>query len=174
MPSYIPPKKNTAFRFYVSLTSQADTKSFQSNPTLASGDVKVSIDGGAFANITTLPSASPASSKVLQVDLSTSEMNGDNIVVLFSDAAGAEWCDLNISIQTSTNQIDDLTAFAARAASGNFTFQQLVELMSYVLLGKVSGMESNAPVFRNLGDSANGVSATTDANGNRSSVTRVP
>jgi hypothetical protein len=35
-------------------------------------------------------------------------MNGDNITVVCSDSAGAEWCDLIVSIQTSARQIDDL------------------------------------------------------------------
>ena len=108
MPSYITPKKNTQFIFYLSLVSQADTKLFQSNPTLAAGDVKVSTDGGAFANLGTLPAVTPASGRGVKVTLSAGEMNGDNVLVVFSDAAGAEWCDLSISIQTSTNQIDDL------------------------------------------------------------------
>ncbi len=113
MPSYVTPKKNSTFIFYLSLVSQADTKLFQSNPTLAAGDVKVSTDGGAFANLGTLPTVTPASGRGVKVTLSASEMNGDNILVVFSDAAGAEWCDLSISIQTSANQIDDLLDNAA-------------------------------------------------------------
>jgi hypothetical protein len=40
-----------------------------------------------------------------------------------------------------------------------------------VLCGKVSGMDVNSPVFRSAIDSANRVSATTDADGNRSAIT---
>jgi len=108
MASQVPPKKNSAFTFYVSLASQSSTHTMQSNPTLAAGDVKVSTDGGALANITTLPVVTPASSKLVKVDLSASEMNGDNVTVIFSDAAGAEWDDLVINLQTATRQIDDL------------------------------------------------------------------
>jgi hypothetical protein len=108
MASYFPPKKNAAYRCFVSLISQSNTKIMQSNPTLASGDVRVSIDGGALANLTTLPAVTPASSKMVQVDLSSSEMNGDNITIVFSDAAGSEWCDLVINLQTTARQIDDL------------------------------------------------------------------
>lgn len=46
MASFNPPKKNTAYRMFVGLRSQADTRLFQVNPTLASGDAKVSKDGG--------------------------------------------------------------------------------------------------------------------------------
>lgn len=108
MPSYFPPKKNTAYTCYISLISQANTKVMQSSPTLATGDFKVSIDGGTLTNLTTLPSVSPASSKMVVVSLSSSEMNGDNITIVCSDAAGAEWCDLVLNLQTTARQLDDL------------------------------------------------------------------
>ncbi|MCP5094099.1 MAG: hypothetical protein GY943_00950, partial [Chloroflexi bacterium] len=78
MPSYNPPKKNTAYVFYVSLRSQADTKLFQTAPTLAAGDVQVSTDGGALGNLGTLPVVTPAGSKMVKVTLSAAEMDGDN------------------------------------------------------------------------------------------------
>ena len=108
MTSYVTPKKNTQFILYVGLVSQANTKVFQSNPTIASGDFKVSTDGGALANLNTLPVVTPASSKMVKITLSSTEMNGDNVTVVCSDASGAEWCDLVFNIQTSARQIDDL------------------------------------------------------------------
>lgn len=108
MPSYVTPKKGVEYIFYIGLTSQADTKLLQANPTIAAGDFKVSIDGGSFNNPSTLPAVTPASGKAVKCVLSTSEMNGDNIIFVASDAAGAEWCDQIINIQTSARQIDDL------------------------------------------------------------------
>ncbi len=108
MPSYVTPRKNAEFIFYDTLVDQADTKLFKSNPTLASGDFKVSIDGGSFNNPSTLPTVTPAAGKAIKVTLSAAEMNGDNIMLIASDAAGAEWCDKSWSIQTSVRQIDDL------------------------------------------------------------------
>lgn len=108
MTSYDPPKKNTAFIMYLGLPSQGTAAVFQTNPTLAAGDVKVSIDGGALANLATLPVVTPAASKMVKLALSSGEMNGDNITVVFSDAAGAEWYDTIINIQTAVRQIDDL------------------------------------------------------------------
>lgn len=108
MPSFVTPKKNTQYIFYISLVSQADANLFQVNPTLAVGDVKVSTDGGAEANIATLPVVTPATTKRVKVILSAAEMNGDNVSVTFSDVAGAEWADLTINIQTTTSQIDDI------------------------------------------------------------------
>ncbi len=108
MATYNTPKRATAHKFYVALVDQSNTKLLKANPTLAAGDVQVSKDGGAFANITTLPSASPASGRALMVDLSATEMTADNVVVQFVDAAGAEWCDLFVNLQTTARQIDDL------------------------------------------------------------------
>ena len=96
----MPPTKNTAYTFYVGLDSQANTNILQANPTLAVGDVKVSIDGGALNNIATLPVVTPALSKVIKVDLSAAEMNGDRIVILFSDITGSEWQDRMFMIST--------------------------------------------------------------------------
>ena len=116
MASYVTPKKNTAFIFYAGLVSQADTKLFKSAPTLAAGDFKVSIDGGALANLATLPTNTPGS-QMVKFSLSSSEMNGDNITVVCSDAAGAEWCDAVFNIQTSARQVDDL-AFPTTSGRG--------------------------------------------------------
>jgi len=107
MADYAIPKAATAFIFYGALISQADTKLFKSAPTLAAGDFKVSIDGGAFANLATLPTNTPGTFAV-KFALSAGEMTGDNILVIASDAAGAEWCDQSWNIQTSPRGIADL------------------------------------------------------------------
>ena len=95
----LPFVKNAAYTFYLTVISQADVDIFQVNPTLAVGDVRISIDGGALANITILPTAIGAG-KVLSVQLSAAEMNGNEITVLLSDVAGAEWQDAMIVIST--------------------------------------------------------------------------
>lgn len=107
MADYAIPKNGVAYIFYGCLVSQADTKLFKSAPTLAAGDFKVSIDGGAFANLTTLPTNTPGTFSV-KFSLSAAEMTGDNILVVASDAAGAEWCDQCWNIQTSARGIADL------------------------------------------------------------------
>jgi len=108
MATYVPAKRGVEYIFYVSLVQQADTKLLQANPTLASGDVTISKDGGAFANLTTMPTVTPASGKAVKVTVSNTEMTADNVLILFSDAAGAQWCDLSVNIQTAARQIDDL------------------------------------------------------------------
>lgn len=108
MPTYVTPKKNTAFVFYLGLLSQANNYLYQVNPTLADGDVQVAIDDGGPNNLTVLPVVDADFTKRVKVSLSAAEMNGDNITVIFSDVAGAEWCDQLINIQTTAQQIDDL------------------------------------------------------------------
>jgi hypothetical protein len=95
------PQRGAAYVLFVGLISQANTKIFQTNPTLAEGDFKVSIDDGAFSDLATLPAVTPAGGKRVKIVLSAAEMEGDNICVMCCDAAGAEWCDLEIEIQTT-------------------------------------------------------------------------
>lgn len=101
------PKKNVAWTFYTALEAAAGG-SYQANPTLAAGDAQVSIDGGAFANLGTLPDVDPNSGRAVKVVLAQAEMNGDNIVVQFVDQAGAEWKEQIIAITTTVQTEDDL------------------------------------------------------------------
>lgn len=68
-----------------------DSRNAQSNPTLASGDVQISKDGGAFANLATLPSVSPASNVRVKVVLSDAECQAKEIMLRFKDTSGDEW-----------------------------------------------------------------------------------
>lgn len=111
MATYTPPKKNAEHIFYVALEDWDNPGKFKSSPTLAAGDVKVSKDGGALANLATLPTVTPASSVMVKVTLSASEMNADNVTVVFIDAAGNEWSDLVVNLHTATSQFDDLSTF---------------------------------------------------------------
>jgi hypothetical protein len=49
--------------------------------------------------------------------------------------------------------------------------EQLQKLFAAALLGKVSGAGTGTEVFRSIGDTKNRITATVDANGNRTSVT---
>lgn len=56
---------------------------------------------------------------------------------------------------------------------GTYTAAQVMRIMSAALAGKTSGQKT-APVFRNITDTANAITATVDANGNRTAVTLNP
>lgn len=98
---YNPPVKGQDFKVRVGLEDYDAPGNLQVNPTIASGDFTVDIDGGGFANLTTLPSVSPAGGRAVLVELSAAEMNGDVITILCVDqTATKEWADLLISIPT--------------------------------------------------------------------------
>lgn len=100
---YNPPVKNEEFKVRVSLEDFANPGSFKSSPTLAAGDVKVDKDGGGLTNLTTLPSVSPASSILVLVELTATEMNADVVTIAFVDQTSPkEWADLVISIPTTS------------------------------------------------------------------------
>ena len=77
---------------------------FKSNPTLATGDAKISKDGGALANLTTLPAVTPASSRCVRISLSATEMQAARIVVeLIDQTSPKEWEDQVVIIETYGN-----------------------------------------------------------------------
>lgn len=59
----------------------------------------------------------------------------------------------------------------SKVLEGTYTAAELQKIMSAALAGKVSGAGANAPVFRAVDDSDDRITATTDANGNRLTVT---
>ncbi len=96
------PQKGVAYVFYTSLVDALDPDSFVSNPTIAAGDFQVSKDGGAFANLTTLPFVAPAGSISVEIPLSADEMNAAKAVVKMLDVAGGQWLAINTFIDIPT------------------------------------------------------------------------
>ena len=76
------------------------TGQYKTTPTLASGDFKIEKDGGAAANLATLPTVTPAGGSSLDISFSAAEMQGKLITLRAVDAAGAEWNDDAIIIAT--------------------------------------------------------------------------
>lgn len=72
---------------------------------------------------------------------------------------------------TTFTSVDEAILDAADAIETSLTVRQALRLIAAACAGKVSGMASNAPVFRNVGDTKNRITATTDANGNRTAIT---
>lgn len=60
--------------------------------------------------------------------------------------------------------------FHATKMSG-LTFEELAALIACAVLAKCSGMDGVSPIVRNVGDTANAITGTADADGNRTAVT---
>lgn len=76
------------------------TGQYKVSPTLAAGDFKIEKDGGAAANLATLPSVEPAAGSSIVIPFSAAEMQCKQAVVRMVDAAGAQWNDDCIHIFT--------------------------------------------------------------------------
>ena len=99
---YNPPVKNEDFIFYVALADMALAGSFKANPTIASGDFKISKDGGALTNLSTLPAVTPAASVMVKIELSSTEMNADSVTIVGIDQTSPkEWADFVLNIPTT-------------------------------------------------------------------------
>jgi len=97
-----PPVKAEDFEFAVCLEDYDNPGLFVANPTLAAGDVTISKDNGAFANVATLATVAPASGRQVVQQLSSTEMTADKVTVIFHDqTVPPEWSDLAITILTT-------------------------------------------------------------------------
>lgn len=152
-------QKGVALTFDMVLLT-AGTTTWKTTPTIAAGDFKVSKDGGALANLTTLPSESPAGSGIVAVALSATEMTADRVTVKAHDAAGAEWDDNGVTIVTDGQWLVDTKSL-----------HQSLNLMIGMLAGVASGTNTNAPVYQNLAGDKTRATFNADGLGNRSSVT---
>lgn len=84
---------------------------YQANPTLAAGDVTVSKDGAAFANITTLPVVTPTTGTAVQVSLSTAETAAHRVLVRFIDQTTTkEWEDQSLIVETYGSTLAQITS----------------------------------------------------------------
>jgi len=102
MPSFNPPKRAEAFEIDIALEDMANPGSFKVNPTIASGDFKITKDNGALANLATLPAVNPAGSIWVRIALSATEMTADVVSVQCIDQTAAkEWADRGFSIPTT-------------------------------------------------------------------------
>ena len=77
------------------------TQDFAINPALAAGDVKIEKDGGAAANLATLPVVTPAGGSSVRVTCTADEANADRIVIRFVDQDNPKaWLDQVVIVET--------------------------------------------------------------------------
>lgn len=99
---YNPPVKGEDFVCRIALEDMNVAGSFKSSPTIAAGDFKVDKDGGGLTNLTTLPSVDPASSVLVKIALSATEMTADVVTIVAIDQTSPkEWADFVLTIPTT-------------------------------------------------------------------------
>jgi hypothetical protein len=102
------PKRGVAYSFSRGLYDATVGGTFRVNPTIVAGDFKISKDSGAFVNLTTVPTVSPAGGPLVLFQLSAAEMTADRITILGVDQVGAEWTQFMEHIAPDTQVITDV------------------------------------------------------------------
>lgn len=98
------PLRAITYTFTVTLVDASDGNTLKTAPTVVGGDVKISKDGGALANLTNTPVNEPAGSALVKVILTDDEMDAERVDILFVDQSNPkEWADLHIHIQPITD-----------------------------------------------------------------------
>ncbi len=105
------------------------TGQFKVSPTLATGDFKIEKDGGAAANLATLPTVVPAGGSSLDVTFSAAELQAKQVTLRGVDAAGAEWDDVVVRVLT----------FGDPSAFFEFDFDSATVALSAASQGAVTG-----------------------------------
>lgn len=100
------PKFGVAYDFQVSL-GDALSSNFLVNPTIITGDFKLSKDDGALFNLLTTPLVTPSGSVLVKILLAAVEMEANKIAIVGIDS-GSLWDDITIIIDVPTGNIDTI------------------------------------------------------------------
>jgi hypothetical protein len=84
--------------------------------------------------------------------------------------AAAVWTETTRALTDKMGFAPNITDIWQHPIEGLYTAEQIIKLMSAVLVGKVTGAETNEISFRDVNDAKSRVRATVDTNGNRTAV----
>jgi len=138
-----PVKYGTATSLYTALFN-LNTRTADADPTLASGDVKLSKDGGALTNLATLPDALPAAGRQVRIQLSVAETQCKIGFIEFIDqTATAEWDQQHVMFYTyghpsafDTSKFDCIrTSTAQTGAAGSITLDASASATNDLYIG---------------------------------------
>lgn len=79
---------------------------------------------------------------------------------------------MTVHLESQLDNTSISSAVGNRVVEATYTADEVMRLMASVLSGKVSGAGSGSEVFRDLSDTKNRLTVTTDASGNRTAVVR--
>jgi hypothetical protein len=164
-----------------------DGKTPETGLTISQADIRISKNGGAFAQSNNTAGATHNENGYYDVPLNTTDANtlGTLRVAISKSGALPVWQDfmvvpanvwdsmfgastLNVNVATmSSGAVDSILD---DPVEGSYTMRQLLRLMASALLGKASGGGTATITFRDLGDSKDRITATVTSNGNRTTV----
>ncbi len=164
-----------------------DGKTPETGLTISQADIRISKNGGAFAQSNNIAGATHNENGYYDVPLNATDTNtlGTFRVAVLKTGALPVWQDymvvpanvwdsmfgastLNVNVSTlSSGAVDSILD---DPVEGSFTMRQLLRLMASALFGKASGGGTATITFRDLGDSKNRITATVTANGDRTTV----
>jgi len=158
------PQRGVAYTFTIGLFDVANPGRLKTTPTLAAGDFTLSQDGGALANLATLPSETPAGSGLVRVSLSAQEMTADQVSVKWSDP-DLQWSDGHAFFDVPVTTLDRLGALPlveGYAADG--VAPTLEQALCMLLQGVLEfGIEGTALTTRKLDKSTPAMVHTLDS-----------
>jgi hypothetical protein len=102
------PKRGVPYSFSRGLYDATTGGSFRVNPTIASGDFRLSKDNGPLVNLANLPAVAPAGSALVLFQLTAAEMTADRVTIVGTDQAGGEWAEFMEHIEPMTQSVTDL------------------------------------------------------------------
>ena len=164
-----------------------DGKTPKTALTISQADIRLSKNGGAFAQSNNTAGATHNENGYYSVPLDATDTNtlGTFRVAVLKTGALAVWQDfmvvpanvwdsmfgssaLNVNVSTMSSAAVD--SILDDPVEGSFTMRQLLRLMASALFGKASGGGTATITFRDLGDSKNRITATVTSNGDRTTV----
>ena len=144
----------------------------------AVGSVTGAVGSVAANGITATSIAADAiNAAAVKADAVTKIQNGLATPTNITAAAGIAVTSIGANVITAASMNADAsteiaTTILATAVDGTTTWAESVRLANSALGGKASGLNTTTAVYRDLADTKDRISATVDADGNRSAVTR--
>jgi hypothetical protein len=164
-----------------------DGKTPETGLTISQADIRLSKNGGNFAQSNNSAGATHNENGYYSVPLDTTDTNtlGTFRVAVSKSGALPVWQDymvvpanvwdsmfgastLNVNVATLSSAAVD--SILDDPVEGSYTMRQLLRLMAAALFGKASGGGTATITFRDLGDSKDRITATVTSNGNRTTV----
>ena len=164
-----------------------DGKTPETGLTISQADIRLSKNGGAFAQSNNAAGATHNENGYYDVPLNTTDANtlGTLRVAVSKSGALPVWQDymvvpanvwdsmfgastLNVNVSTMSSAAVD--SILDDPVEGSYTMRQLLRLMAAALFGKASGGGTATITFRDTGDSKDRITATVTSNGDRTTV----